>query len=101
MINALERKFIPLGKAGRLISTNPSTATLYRWALKGVDGVRLESYLVGGRRFTTAEALASFVNRASECRPPGAPPATSRQAEASRASAAERAEAIFGPSSNA
>ncbi len=37
-----------------------SACTLWRWATKGVRGCRLETLLLGGRYFTTAEALDRF-----------------------------------------
>jgi hypothetical protein len=63
MIEALAATFVLLSKAGRLLSTNPSPATMWRWALKGVDGVKLHTTKIGGRRYTTAEALDLFVAR--------------------------------------
>jgi hypothetical protein len=63
MIEALAATFVLLSKAGRLLSTNPSPATMWRWAVKGVDGVKLETFKIGGRRYTTAEALDRFVAR--------------------------------------
>ena len=63
MIEALAATFVLLSKAGRLLSTNPSPATMWRWALKGVDGVKLETFKIGGRRYTTAEALDLFLAR--------------------------------------
>jgi hypothetical protein len=38
---------------------NPST--IWRWSLRGVRGVKLETFSVGSRRFTTAEAFERFV----------------------------------------
>jgi hypothetical protein len=35
-------------------------ATIHRWRLRGVRGVRLETYCLGGLRFTTAPALERF-----------------------------------------
>jgi hypothetical protein len=44
-----------------------SLQTLYRWCYRGVSvgasRVRLESTLIGGRRFTSQEALSRFVSR--------------------------------------
>jgi hypothetical protein len=37
--------------------------TLRRWALHGVRGVRLRSWLVGGRRHTSDEAIGEFLDR--------------------------------------
>lgn len=40
---------------------SPDISTLVRWALRGVRGRKLQTILVGGRRFTSAEAVARFV----------------------------------------
>jgi hypothetical protein len=38
-----------------------NTATTWRWALKGVRGVKLESLAIGGRRITSQEAFERFI----------------------------------------
>jgi Protein of unknown function (DUF1580) len=61
-------------------------ATAWRWALRGVGGVRLESFKVGGLRYTSREACQRFLDRINgivENPPP-------RAAQASRAAAAAR-----------
>ena len=40
--------------------------TLLRWAQKGVGGVRLRSWVVGGRRLTNREAVLEFIETRSE-----------------------------------
>lgn len=37
-------------------------STIYRWMTKGVRGRKLESFMVGGMRFTTVEAISLFLN---------------------------------------
>ncbi len=52
--------------AGReRIASHPSPATLYRWALKGVRGIKLETVMMGGRRYTSDEAVDRFFARLS------------------------------------
>ncbi|MBX3437201.1 MAG: DUF1580 domain-containing protein [Planctomycetaceae bacterium] len=41
----------------------PNISTLHRWRLHGVRGHKLETVLVGGRRFTSDEALERFIAR--------------------------------------
>ena len=41
----------------------PHVATIWRWMTKGSRGVRLESIVCGGRRFTSVEAIQRFVAR--------------------------------------
>ncbi|MBI1347224.1 DUF1580 domain-containing protein [bacterium] len=48
-------------QASRLLDTH--IATTWRYMLHGVRGVRLESWLVGARRYTTAEAVERFLQR--------------------------------------
>ena len=38
-----------------------SLATLHRWRLRGVNGVKLETCLIGGMRFTSLEAISRFI----------------------------------------
>ena len=38
-----------------------NVSTVWRWVRKGVRGIRLESYCVGVRRYTSEEAFARFV----------------------------------------
>ena len=40
----------------------PSLATLHRWRLNGVGGVKLETVKVGGRRFVSRQALQRFID---------------------------------------
>lgn len=40
-------------------------STLYRWAQRGIKGVRLETGMLGGARVTSLEALQRFMERLS------------------------------------
>jgi hypothetical protein len=71
MIDRTREHLIPLARAfdeeclwpeGK----TPHPATIARWARKGCRGVRLESLLIGGRRFSTVEAVSRFLSRLSE-----------------------------------
>jgi hypothetical protein len=50
---------ISLTQLAREQKVNP--ATPWRWVRNGVRGIRLETFLCGGRRFTTREAFARWV----------------------------------------
>jgi hypothetical protein len=52
---------LTLNEAAKRSGVNPSTT--WRWALKGVRGVVLETYALGAKRFTTVEALERFTQR--------------------------------------
>ena len=49
------------GKARRAFPRVPSEATYWRWLLTGVRGVKLESMKIGGRRYTSLEAIERFL----------------------------------------
>ncbi len=51
----------PLTEVPWHVASRPSIRTVRRWAGRGVRGALLESWLIGGRRFTSAEALDRFL----------------------------------------
>jgi hypothetical protein len=67
---------------GKLTGRKPNVSTLWRWCLKGVKGVHLESICIGGKRFVTATAIENFIEASTMARPgqttqhptPAAPP---------------------------
>ena len=61
-INLETDDLIPVGTLiKQRLGKRPSPATLWRWRLKGVSGVKLECVLVGGIWYSTAAAFAQFV----------------------------------------
>jgi uncharacterized protein DUF1580 len=56
----LNEVLIRFADAAKEFPGNPSQATLHRWRLRGVRGVKLETVLVGGKRFTSFSALERF-----------------------------------------
>ena len=61
MIDFVNENPIPLGEAARQAPGQPHISTLRRWHRRGIRGVRLETCLVGGKRFTSKEALNRFI----------------------------------------
>jgi hypothetical protein len=73
---------IAVTAAGReIFGVAPETA--WRWALKGVGGVRLESIKIGGVRFTSRQACDRFLAalNGSPNPQPSAPPSRTSRAE--------------------
>ena len=61
-IDPRTEKLLTLGQACKAFPpSGVSTATLGRWIQRGVRGARLETILRGGRRFTSTEAIARFM----------------------------------------
>jgi hypothetical protein len=50
-------------EAAMLFPGRPNASTIWRWYKCGVRGVRLETLVVGGRRFTSREAIQRFIER--------------------------------------
>lgn len=57
----VDETLIPLTEAAKEIPGTPSLNSIFRWASKGARGRVLESVLVGGRRFTSREAIRRFI----------------------------------------
>lgn len=70
-----DKKHILLSKASKLIPGNPHQSTPIRWHYKGLgpNGVRLEAWRVGGRKFTSEEAIRRFFDRLNADRRERAP----------------------------
>jgi hypothetical protein len=81
MINVERETLRLLTKAVADIPGRPHSSTILRWALRGVKGVRLETIVVGGRRFTSVEAIGRFILRLSEPPVPHNSTADSEQGE--------------------
>ncbi|MDB4367969.1 DUF1580 domain-containing protein [Mariniblastus sp.] len=76
MIDVINEQMIPFSKVPswceKNIGNRPHRSTVHRWRLRGARGVKLETILVGGRRFTSREALLRFFDdsTAAESGPP-------------------------------
>ena len=60
--------YISLGKLCQLLPSRPHIATPHRWSTRGVRGIRLRTYLVGGSRATTLADFDRFVAEVSAVR---------------------------------
>jgi hypothetical protein len=62
---------LSLRQAAKILPGQPTRSTLHRWTHHGCRGVRLATFLVGGRRYTTRDAIAKFINALSNVEGPG------------------------------
>jgi hypothetical protein len=59
----------------RRFGRRPNTATIWRWAIKGLRGVRLQTIALGRYRYTTERAIERFIDQTSAVSAPhGATP---------------------------
>ena len=82
MIDLSTETVFPVSEAPKHIPGRPSQGSCWRWVLQGVGGIKLESILIGGKRFTSHEAIQRFVDRRTAASNGDSPPSlTSRQRE--------------------
>ena len=87
MIDISAEQLIAVNKAHAYIPGRPHRSTVWRWLLRGVGGQKLETVIVGGRRFTSREAIERFVSRRTA---PGEPTPQDNRRRAARIAAADR-----------
>ncbi len=63
MIDFNTEELLSFAQATKEVPTRPAIGTVNRWGDKGVRGVRLETILIGGLRYTSKEALRRFFER--------------------------------------
>jgi|GEM_PF-1315158 hypothetical protein len=57
---------LTLAQASRKLPSQPSPGTLWRWAIKGLRGVKLRSVRAGKTIITSSEALQEFLEAVHE-----------------------------------
>ena len=82
-IDISTEQVLSLTAATKSLPGRPHVSTLWRWYKRGVRGIQLETIVVAGRRFTSAEAIQRFAERCSAAADgTPSPIRTSRQREA-------------------
>lgn len=71
MIDHHNENLLPLTRVPRILPKQPGgtsvhVATIYRWISRGIRGTRLETIRIGGRRYTSVEAVDRFIRATSE-----------------------------------
>jgi hypothetical protein len=94
MIDVHTEDLFPLSKGPPGLKKPPSPATLWRWALRGIRGHRLETVSIGGRRYSSREAFDRFVRSLNETQVADQPSESELRAK-QKTIAAERAASTF------
>ena len=63
MIDIQTETVVPVSKIPSHSPSRPHIATCRRWIQRGCRGVKLETVLIGGKRYTSLEALRRFIER--------------------------------------
>lgn len=66
MIDLKSEQLVHLTQAREYIPGQPHSGTIRRWFREGLRGITLETVMVGGRRFTSQEAISRFIERLSK-----------------------------------
>lgn len=61
MLDLNQEELLTLKAARSEFPNRPSLPTIWRWILKGSKGIRLDSVRIGGRRYTSKQAVARFI----------------------------------------
>ena len=80
MIDVKRETTLRLTQVPDELSSRPHVATVWRWCLRGVRGVKLESLVVGGVRYTSHEAIERFLARLNGQPQPPPPERAAREA---------------------
>jgi len=87
----LEHEFLlSLTEAAKTLPGRPSVVTQWRWYSRGIGGVKLETVVIGGRRYTSLEAIARFIAGTTAARDGQPPPLRSTAARERAISNAEK-----------
>lgn len=76
-IDAQREHLLTINQAARRLPNQPHPSTVWRWVLTGLSGgAKLESVKIGGKRYTSVEAVDRFIagaTAAGEPVPPRSP----------------------------
>ena len=59
-------KLISINEVAKRLPGKVAISTIHRWAMKGVNGVKLKSVRVGHRRYVTQEGIDEFIKELSK-----------------------------------
>lgn len=63
MIDIAHEQLLSMLEAAKRVPGRVHVSTVWRWSLRGVRGRVLETVIIGGRRYTSAEALERFAQQ--------------------------------------
>ncbi len=62
-IDINSENLVTINEATKTLPSRPHIATGWRWVYRGCKGIKLETVCIGGRRYTSEEALQRFIER--------------------------------------
>jgi hypothetical protein len=61
MIDHTSESLLTFPEAAAALPDRPHVSTVHRWRMRGINGIKLETIRIGGRRYTSQEALDRFI----------------------------------------
>lgn len=65
-LNLLAEDMIPLKEVRDELPGRIDISTIWRWAQRGVGGIKLETVKIGGKKLTSRQALTRFISATSQ-----------------------------------
>ena len=102
MIDLTQEELVPIRDVPKHLPPRPTgkrvhVSAVYRWLLRGIRGIRLESLKIGGTTYTSKEALQRFADQlSSPTHESSTTPATTLTRKRQIDRAAKQVEAILG-----
>jgi hypothetical protein len=93
-IDIVHERLLSLAEASRFLPGRPHASSIFRWMSRGIRGVQLESCLIGGRRYTSEEALERFAAATTAAAAGETPPSRTPRARQRAIEEAERRVAL-------
>jgi hypothetical protein len=57
----LSHYLLSMTQAAKILPGRPNCSTMWRWWRRGIHGHKLETVLIGGRRYTSRAAIEAFI----------------------------------------
>ena len=96
MIDLSSDTLLTFPQAAKYLPGNRHISSLHRWRLRGVRGHKLETILVGGRRYTSVAAIEIFIAATTAAANGEQPSARSPRQRQCAIEQAERALSAYG-----
>ena len=93
MIDVVNEKMMPFRQVPKWcekhIGKRIHPTTIHRWRIRGARGVKLDTILIGGQRFTSVETLLRFFAESTEAESPASASVTLDRHQQARVKAAD------------
>jgi len=65
-LDLLTEDLIRLNEVPKVLPRRVDVSTAWRWAMRGVGGIKLETVKIGGKKMTSRQAVTRFIQSTSQ-----------------------------------